>query len=193
MIGGTLNVGIDSGLRFTRGRIALGTSAIRSKSVETDPEQHARVPGINTLNDGTLVAHGDLAERRKMIRTLAVLIWLPLAASAQEVFQLPSRNVHCFQHQGELFCEVLAFSFTPPPRPRNCNANWGNAVMLGGSGPARLVCHGDPGEISGYPVLGYGQTWQGPRMTCTAAQAGLRCENVEGRGFELSRARLRMF
>ena len=129
-----------------------------------------------------------------MIRVLAVLmIVLPVVASAQEVFQLPSRNIHCALTQRELFCEVLAFTFTPPPRPRNCDANWGNAVMLGSRGPARLVCHGDPGDISGYRVLAYGLAWQGPGMNCTAAQSGLRCVNAEGRGFEMARARVRIF
>ena len=46
-----------------------------------------------------------------MIRMLAVLFWLPLVASAQEVFQLPSAKIHCALIQGELFCEVLAFTY----------------------------------------------------------------------------------
>ena len=33
-------------------------------------------------------------------------------------------------------------------------------------------------------MLGYGRAWQGRGLSCTATQAGLRCVNAEGRGFE---------
>lgn len=118
---------------------------------------------------------------------------LVVRASAQEGFQLPSGNIHCALWDGRLRCDALAFAYPRPPRPRDCDLDWGGAIEMGARGAARLVCHGDTVANPAAPVLGYGQAWRGPGMTCTAATTGLRCTNAEGHGFELARARLRLF
>jgi hypothetical protein len=128
-----------------------------------------------------------------MARWLAVFLLLPVVASAQQAFQLPSGNIHCALFDGELRCDVLNFSYARPPRPQGCDLDWGGAVTLQAKGPARLLCHGDTVADRGNPVLGYGRAWQGPGMACTAATTGLRCTNGDGRGFEMARARLRLF
>ena len=128
-----------------------------------------------------------------MVRWIAVLVLVPVLASAQEAFQLPSGNIHCMAFEGQLRCDALNFTYQRPPRPRGCDLDWGGAVGLGPRGAAALICHGDTVANPDAPVLGYGQAWQGPGMACTAAQNGLRCTNAEGHGFELARARLRLF
>ena len=129
-----------------------------------------------------------------MIRVLVVLMSvLPVVASAQEAFQLPSGNIHCMLFEGRLRCDILQFNFPRPPRPRGCTEDWGDAVEIGARGPAVFLCHGDTVANPQAPFLQYGTAWQGPCMSCTAAQTGLRCVNGEGRGFEISRARVRVF
>lgn len=128
-----------------------------------------------------------------MIRWLAAFLLVPVLASAQEAFQLPSGNIHCAVFDGLLRCDVLNFTYPRPARPRGCEQDWGGAVELAGKGAAVLLCHGDTVANPAAPVLGYGRAWQGPGMACTATQAGLRCMNGDGRGFEMARARLRMF
>ncbi len=128
-----------------------------------------------------------------MARIVAALILLPVLASAQETFQLPSCNIHCAFYDGRLRCDVLQYTYQPPPRPRGCDLEWGPAVELGPRGGARMLCVGDSVADRASPVLGYGSAWQGAGIACTSAETGLRCVNAEGRGFELSRARLRMF
>lgn len=128
-----------------------------------------------------------------MFRWAAALALVPVLASAQEGFQLPSGNIHCALQEGALRCDVLDFTYARPPRPPGCGLDWGGAVELGGKGAAALLCHGDTVADQRHPVLGYGRAWQGPGMACTAAQTGLRCTNGDGRGFEMSRARLRLF
>lgn len=127
------------------------------------------------------------------VRILAVLLFAPVVASAQEGFQLPSGNIHCAVYDAILRCDVLNASFAPAPRPRNCTEDWGRAIELRRSGPARLICYGDTVADPRHPVLRYGTAWQGPGMTCTAAETGLRCQNGEGRGFEMSRSALKPF
>lgn len=129
-----------------------------------------------------------------MIRWAAALLaFAPVLASAQEAFQLPSGNIHCALHDGTLRCDVLQFSYARPPRPARCQEDWGGAVTLGSKGAAQVICHGDTVADPANPVLGYGHAWQGPGMACTAARTGLRCTNGDGRGFEMSRVRLRLF
>jgi hypothetical protein len=122
-----------------------------------------------------------------------LLLASPRLASAQEAFQLPSGNIHCAVYDGLLRCDILSFAYQRPPRPRGCEQDWGDAVELGAKGTARLICHGDTVANPAAPVLGYGRAWNGPGLTCMAAQNGLRCSNAEGRGFEMARARLRVF
>ncbi len=128
-----------------------------------------------------------------MIRWIAALVMLPVLASAQEAFQLPSGNIHCLAFEGTLRCDVLQSAFRRAPPPRDCEQDYGDAVELGPRGPARLVCHGDTVADRANPVLGYGRAWQGRGLSCTATQAGLRCVNAEGRGFDMARSRLTLF
>ena len=128
-----------------------------------------------------------------MIRWLAAFLLIPVLASAQEAFQLPSGNIHCAVFDRTLRCDVLNFTYSRPARPRGCEQDWGGAVELGGKGAASLLCHGDTVADRANPVLGYGRAWQGAGMSCTATQAGLRCVNAEGRGFEMARSRLTLF
>jgi hypothetical protein len=128
-----------------------------------------------------------------MIRWIAVLVLLPVLASAQEAFQLPSGNIHCAVFDGTLRCDVLRFTYQRPPQPRGCEQDYGGAVEMGPRGAPTLICHGDTVADPAAPVLGYGRSWQGRGMTCTATPQALRCVNVEGRGFEMARAGLLLF
>ncbi|MEO3472307.1 DUF6636 domain-containing protein [Roseomonas sp. CAU 1739] len=129
----------------------------------------------------------------RVLAAVPVAASVPVLASAQEAFQLPSGNIHCAAFDGVLRCDVLQSTFRRPPRPRDCEQDFGDSVELGSRGPARMVCHGDTVADPKALVLGYGRAWQGRGLSCTASQAGLRCVNAEGRGFEMSRAALRLF
>ncbi len=127
-----------------------------------------------------------------MIRWIAACLLVPVLASAQEGFQLPSGNIHCMLWEGTIRCDILRFAYSRPP-PKDCEQDYGDAVQLAARGPAELVCHGDTVADPASPVLGYGTAWRGPGLTCTASQAGLRCVNADGSGFEMARAGLHLF
>lgn len=128
-----------------------------------------------------------------MIRWIAALVLMPVVASAQESFQLPSGNIHCAVFDGVLRCDILQAAYRRPPPPPDCEQDFGDAVELGPAGPARLLCHGDTVAEPRAPVLGYGRAWQGPSMSCTASASGLRCVNAAGHGFDMARSRLSLF
>lgn len=128
-----------------------------------------------------------------MTRLVFVLWLVPVLASAQEAFQLPSGNIHCQLWEATLRCEIRSYSYAYPAKPAECEADWGGAVTLDAKGGARMICYGDTITNPSHPVLGYGRAWQGPGMGCVASTVGLRCTNGAGRGFEMARATLRLF
>ncbi len=128
-----------------------------------------------------------------MFRWIAAVVLVPVLASAQEAFQLPTGNIHCAVFDQRLRCDVLNFAYQRPPRPRGCDLDNGGAVAMAPAGLPALICHGDTIANPMAPVLGYGQAWQGGGMSCLATQGGLRCVNAEGHGFEMARARLLLF
>lgn len=56
-----------------------------------------------------------------------------------------------------------------------------------------MLCVTDTAMNPDHPVLPYGSTWNRSGFACTSAQNGVRCTNREGRGWEMSRARLQLF
>ena len=121
------------------------------------------------------------------------LLAFPVVASAQEGFQLPSGNVFCEVEENALRCDLVEFTFAKPPRPRNCDTDWGHAYSIGARGVSRVLCAGDTVVNRGARVLRYGARWDGVGVTCYAERTGLKCINADGRGFELSRATLNRF
>ena len=96
-----------------------------------------------------------------MIRWITACLLVPVLASAQQGFQLPSGNIHCRQWEGSIRCDILQSAYKRPPRPADCELEYGDSVELGPRGRAQLVCHGDTVQDPKSPVLGYGRAWQG--------------------------------
>ena len=119
------------------------------------------------------------------------------AGAASSYFETPSRNIACGWFSGfggSLRCEIGSLLRPLPPRPASCDVDWGYGISMGRTGRAHVLCAGDTvrrtGEVA---ILGYGRTWQRGGFKCTSAKTGLRCVNVSGRGFFLSRERWRIF
>lgn len=120
---------------------------------------------------------------------LAVLAASP--AWAQEGFRSPTGNIHCSAIAQELRCDIGQRSYRPPPpRQRNPECEYGNSVGMNVTGPAEVLCITDTVLNPSHRVLPYGSSWQRQGFTCFSEQTGVRCVNRDGRGWELSRARL---
>jgi hypothetical protein len=117
------------------------------------------------------------------------------AAAAQDMvqFQSPSGNIHCLMvadaggWQGAR-CDVRegTRSFAVPPA--DCDLDWGHAFEVPARGAAGPVCAGDTVANPGGAVIGYGASISHGGVTCTVERTGVRCANVAGQGFALSRA-----
>jgi len=123
---------------------------------------------------------------------LAVLLALLFPASADAsivFFQTPSHNIGCayLSSPSTLRCDIR--SGLRPPRPGNCDVDWGDSYGLGATGRATITCHGDTAINLRSRVLRYGSTWQRGAFTCRSKTTGLRCRNRSGHGFFMSRQR----
>jgi hypothetical protein len=105
-------------------------------------------------------------------------------------FQMPSRNVGCAFESGVLRCDILS-GLVPEPSA-SCELDW-TGFVLEASGPAQPECAGDTVYDSGAPVLAYGEGWAREGILCLSRRTGLRCTNVDRRGFELARRSSRTF
>jgi hypothetical protein len=130
----------------------------------------------------------------------AAMFLVPVLAFAQPgfqppppAFQTPSGNLHCLYGAGTLRCEVLDHAYPTPPRPEGCSAGWGGALALRAEGAAGTPCGGPSVRNDDAFVLGYGARWLGAGITCESLEAGLRCANRAGHGFQASRTRLELF
>ena len=107
----------------------------------------------------------------KTLFTAAVLaaLFAP-AALAQEGFRSPSGNIHCqfFAAGGgadaTIRCDLRQMSNRPPPRPRDCDLEWGQAFEISArAARGTRLCYGDTAQDNRLPVLPYGRSFAARR------------------------------
>ncbi|MGV9675734.1 hypothetical protein ACWDSJ_10695 [Nocardia sp. NPDC003482] len=107
-------------------------------------------------------------------------------------FQTPSGNVACMidDDGAGVRCDVLDYTFTPPPRPAGgCGpSGYGHAVAMSVTVAPRFVCAGDTVAAPDLPVLEYGDTTGFGRVECYSTTDYLYCD-VDGgaHSFQLAR------
>ena len=125
--------------------------------------------------------------------TFAALALTGSSASLGVDFTTASRNIGCAGDSTFVRCDIRTTRAKPPPKPRSCKFDWGNAFELRQRGRARRLCYSDT-VLGSRRVLAYGKSVKlGRRITCTSRRSGLTCRNRDGHGFFLSRQRVRLF
>jgi hypothetical protein len=111
-------------------------------------------------------------------------------------FDSPSRNIGCVIIDGTARCDIVARSWSLPPRPKSCPkiVDFGQGLIVSVSGAARLVCAGDTARDPHAPILAYGQADASGSLRCTSAITGMTCRSARsGHGFFLARQRYTLF
>jgi hypothetical protein len=117
----------------------------------------------------------------------------PAAALAYKGFDSPTENIGCIMESHGVRCDISDHEWKSPPKPKNCEVDYGGGVFIGAKGRATYVCAGDTTLHSG-PVLAYGRSAHLGRYRCVSSEAGMRCVNTRnGHGFLLSRQHARLF
>ena len=116
----------------------------------------------------------------------------PGVVRGYEFFSSPTGNIGCSMADDGVRCDVRERSWSPPPKPGNCQLDWGQGVSVG-SGEAGYVCAGDT-TLGGTQVLQYGESSEVGGFVCESSEAGMRCENTgTGHGFDVSRSAVELF
>ncbi len=135
---------------------------------------------------------------------LGVAIGLALAniivcqsSASEEIyyFQVPSGNIHCAASSlYGLDCEIGTIAAKIPPRPKDCDLDWGYRFMMSTTGISKRGCYGDTiGRDPKHPVLAYGKMWRSQEFSCLSKRTGLTCQNQSGHGWNLSKGKQQLF
>ena len=123
----------------------------------------------------------------------AALCAASAAAEGFVDFTSPSGNVSCMLGADYVRCDIAERDWAPPPRPADCEFDYGQGIALAPGEPAGFVCAGDT-TLGGSDVLAYGQTIARGGLSCTSAESGISCRDTgSGRGFSLSRQVYQLF
>jgi hypothetical protein len=105
-------------------------------------------------------------------------------------FQSPSANIGCAAVNGdvvEVRCDIRNHDWKSPPKPANCELDYGGGLVIRAGATAEFVCAGDT-TLNNGPILKYGETNRVGSIPCKSTEAGMTCLDDEtGRGFFLSR------
>lgn len=105
-------------------------------------------------------------------------------------FQTPTGNIACDARDGEIRCDILDKTWAPPPRPADCEFDWGVGLAIRSDGTPAVTCASDTVADPGLPRLAYGTATAAEGITCISRTEGLTCTSDRTRrGFFLSRGR----
>lgn len=129
-----------------------------------------------------------------VIGAAALAVLAPSASAKFKFFQTPTGNIACAMGGGAIRCEIQEHTWMAPPKPSDCDVDWGGGVQVGREDPGSFVCAADTVFSPSNPVLDYGERIIKNRFRCSSKQKGVRCVNSKsGHGFFLSRETVRLF
>jgi hypothetical protein len=109
-------------------------------------------------------------------------------------FRSPSDNIGCEVDASATRCDIKERAWAPPPKPANCDLDWGQGIEISGTETPSFVCAGDTAFDPSATVLAYGQHTRQGSIVCDSEQAGVTCTNeASNHGFFLSRDSYRIF
>jgi hypothetical protein len=143
------------------------------------------MPGVKRFVSVRLLAVSALA--------FALAAVAASSAAAYTGFASPSGNIGCVMENAGVRCDIRDHSWNSPPKPKNCELDYGGGLFVGKKHKADFICAGDTTLDAG-PVLPYGGSRTLGRFRCTSSEAGMRCVNRRnGHGFLLSREQAKRF
>jgi hypothetical protein len=110
-----------------------------------------------------------------------------------EFFKTPSGNIGCYVDATDgVRCDIIERSWSPPPKPADCEFDWGNSAGVDRRG-SRFLCYSDT-VLVGDQTLPYGSRVRRGEFECASATEGVTCTHrPSGHGLFLSRASYRLF
>lgn len=109
------------------------------------------------------------------------------------LFATPSGNIGCALSADNVRCDIGDRTWTVPAKPSTCQLDYGNGLVLSGSGAA-VSCAGDTLLHATTNVLAYGHGLRDGLMQCVSQSSGVRCDDLgTGHGFTLAKENYSLF
>jgi hypothetical protein len=89
-------------------------------------------------------------------------------------FRSPSGNVGCYLDVDYVRCDIADANWSPPPRPADCEFDYGQGITLAPGGSAEFVCAGDTALVPDGTPLPYGESIAAGPLRCDSAESGSR-------------------
>jgi hypothetical protein len=138
-------------------------------------------------------------QNKRLFMTISVFLALGLSTLAMPAqsnlpgFKMPSGNIACMAYEKILRCDISQNEAPIPPKPSDCELDWGNAFTMGLKNKPYRLCHGDTVMDPGLPILAYGKTWKQDGFICKSKQDGLTCVNAAKKGWFINRISQKLF
>jgi hypothetical protein len=117
----------------------------------------------------------------------------PEALTGLMGFTSPSGNVGCYLDPSAARCDISERDWPSPPRPADCEFDYGQGINLAAGAAPNFVCAGDTALGGGNP-LGYGQSVSAGPLRCDSAETGITCiDSMTKHGFAIARERYQLF
>lgn len=108
-------------------------------------------------------------------------------------FVSPTGNVSCMIDADWARCDIIDRDWSPPPRPADCEFDYGQGISLAPGEQAEFVCAGDT-AFGPDEVLPYGESITAGVLRCESAELGITCRDIQtSHGFSISREAYRLF
>lgn len=108
-------------------------------------------------------------------------------------FISPSGNVGCILDSDYARCDIIDRDWNPPPRPADCELDYGQGIGIAPGERPAFVCAGDT-TLGGENVLAYGDSLTRGRLSCDSSENGISCRDARtGHGFSLARQVYQLF
>jgi hypothetical protein len=147
-------------------------SSAGAASAPTTPAGAASLPATPTGNVSPAAPPASRAQVRDV---------------AEALFLTPSKNIGCHLSRDGVRCDIGRRDWTPPPKPADCELDWGFGVYIVPGKPAAFVCTGDSLLGATKDTLPYGHVLRAGAFQCDSEYVALRCSNERtGHGFTLS-------
>jgi len=110
-----------------------------------------------------------------------------LVGTGNVFFVSPSKNIGCSLSDSGARCDIGDRTWAPPPKPAECDVDFGQGVTVVGTSPATLTCAGDT-VLVGDDVLDYGRVATRGDFECRSTKASMACRNVKtNHGFSIAK------
>jgi hypothetical protein len=108
-------------------------------------------------------------------------------------FISPTGNVACLIAADWARCDIIDRDWSPPPKPADCEFDYGQGISVAPGERAQFVCAGDT-AFGPDAILPYGESISAGPLRCESTEAGITCRDVRtADGFSISREAYQLF